>query len=197
MLDESGHFTKKGSRKFLDSVAGYISYLSREKDARQFSQPIITSVNVPLSRSSIDYKKAADIEAQFVDKISEVSSEISEINQWMNEKKKEIAARKRDVKNECKGLKKEKRAECLEKIKKQIDELNDELFKQKMIADDGKEDVKAKLKELRKQKKTLMDREMTDYSQEGILRNKCIKKNKDDDDDERNSRRGDKVNSRD
>jgi superfamily II DNA or RNA helicase len=197
MLDESGHFTKKGSRKFLDSVAGYISYLSREKDARQFSQPIITSVNVPLSRSSIDYKKAADIEAQFVDKISEVSSEISEINQWMNEKKKEIAARKRDVKNECKGLKKEKRAECLEKIKKQIDELNDELFKQKMIADDGKEDVKAKLKELRKQKKTLMDREMTDYSQEGILRNKCIKKNKDDDDDERNSRRGDKENSRD
>jgi hypothetical protein len=43
-LDDDGKFTKKGRTKFLDDIAGYISYLNREKDARQFSQPIIETI---------------------------------------------------------------------------------------------------------------------------------------------------------
>lgn len=43
-LDDDGHFTRSGRATFLDDIAGHISYLNREKDARQFSQPIIQHV---------------------------------------------------------------------------------------------------------------------------------------------------------
>jgi len=45
---DSGKFSAPGQKQYLDDVAGYVSYLNREKDARQFSQPIIHHVNVPL-----------------------------------------------------------------------------------------------------------------------------------------------------
>jgi hypothetical protein len=47
-LDARGEFTARGREKYLDEIAGHISYLNREKDARQFSQPIIHHVNVPI-----------------------------------------------------------------------------------------------------------------------------------------------------
>jgi hypothetical protein len=47
-LDEDGNFTVKGQNKYLDNIAGMISYLNREKDARQFSQPQIQKVAVPI-----------------------------------------------------------------------------------------------------------------------------------------------------
>ena len=47
-LNKEGGFTSRGQLKFLDDIAGYISYLNREKDARQFSQPRIKKVMVPM-----------------------------------------------------------------------------------------------------------------------------------------------------
>jgi hypothetical protein len=47
-LDEDGKFSVKGEKHFLDDIAGHISYLNREKDARQFSQPILKRVMVPI-----------------------------------------------------------------------------------------------------------------------------------------------------
>ena len=47
-LDNEGHFTDDGEKKYLNKIAGYISYLNREKDARQFSQPEIYKVSVPI-----------------------------------------------------------------------------------------------------------------------------------------------------
>ena len=43
-LDDNGYFKTAGLHKFRDEIAGHISYLNREKDARQFSQPVITTV---------------------------------------------------------------------------------------------------------------------------------------------------------
>jgi hypothetical protein len=48
-LNEEGHFTQKGEHEFLDNIAGHISYLNREKDARQFAQPIVKRVLVPIA----------------------------------------------------------------------------------------------------------------------------------------------------
>jgi hypothetical protein len=48
-LNEEGHFTQKGEHEYLDNIAGHISYLNREKDARQFSQPIVKRVLVPVA----------------------------------------------------------------------------------------------------------------------------------------------------
>jgi len=47
-LDESGKFSENGQAKYLDDIAGYVSYLNREKDARQFSQPIVKTISPPL-----------------------------------------------------------------------------------------------------------------------------------------------------
>ena len=45
-LDRTGHFTGVGRTRFLNDIAGYISYLNREKDARSFAQPIVKFVKV-------------------------------------------------------------------------------------------------------------------------------------------------------
>ena len=47
-LDEHGRFTPSGETKYLNDIAGYVSYLNREKDARQFAQPIIRFVTAPI-----------------------------------------------------------------------------------------------------------------------------------------------------
>ena len=56
-LNEEGHFTKKGHDDFLDVIAGHISYLNREKDARQFSQPIIKKINIPIAKETKEIEK--------------------------------------------------------------------------------------------------------------------------------------------
>jgi hypothetical protein len=47
-LNSDGGFTSTGRERFLDDIAGHISYLNREKDARQFSQPRVKRVMVPI-----------------------------------------------------------------------------------------------------------------------------------------------------
>jgi hypothetical protein len=47
-LDENGRFTEGGRKDFLDIISGHISYLNREKDARQFAQPVIKNIEVPM-----------------------------------------------------------------------------------------------------------------------------------------------------
>jgi len=47
-LNDEGKFSAKGEKKYLNDIAGHISYLNREKDARQFSQPEIYKVPVPI-----------------------------------------------------------------------------------------------------------------------------------------------------
>jgi len=50
-LDANGRFTDRGRVQYLNDIAGHISYLNREGDARQFSQPNVKMVNVPMVRS--------------------------------------------------------------------------------------------------------------------------------------------------
>ena len=51
---EEGAFTAKGEEKYLNDIAGHISYLNREKDARQFAQPRLKSVVVPLVSPKVE-----------------------------------------------------------------------------------------------------------------------------------------------
>lgn len=48
-LDNNGKFTKQGLQHFQDKISGYISYLNRSQDARNFSHPVIKNVFAPLS----------------------------------------------------------------------------------------------------------------------------------------------------
>jgi hypothetical protein len=56
-LDEMGHFTGPGQNRYLDDIAGYVSYLNREKDARQFAQPILNFVTPPIFENPEDLMK--------------------------------------------------------------------------------------------------------------------------------------------
>jgi hypothetical protein len=48
LTEGTGKFSEPGMKQYLDDIAGYVSYLNREKDARQFAQPIIHQIRVPL-----------------------------------------------------------------------------------------------------------------------------------------------------
>ena len=48
-MDETGNFSKEGIRKYMDDIAGQISYLNREADPSQFAQPVFADIVVPLS----------------------------------------------------------------------------------------------------------------------------------------------------
>jgi hypothetical protein len=47
--NKTGTFTKEGKDIFLNQVSGLVSYLDRGSDAREFAQPKIELVNVPMS----------------------------------------------------------------------------------------------------------------------------------------------------
>lgn len=52
-LDMSYKFTDEGSVKYLDSISGYISYLNREKDIRQFAYPVYYQVDAYMSKKQL------------------------------------------------------------------------------------------------------------------------------------------------
>jgi len=58
-LDMEGHFSEQSRRMFLDKIAGHVSYLNREKDARQFSQPRIQYIMTPVVQN-VDKLLAVD-----------------------------------------------------------------------------------------------------------------------------------------
>ena len=49
-LTDTNKFTDDGAVKYLDNIAGYISYLNREKDVRQFAYPVFYEVKTLMSK---------------------------------------------------------------------------------------------------------------------------------------------------
>jgi hypothetical protein len=56
-LDDKSNFTDKGAELYLNNISGYISYLNRERDARQFAYPIFYNVIVSLSEKNKELLK--------------------------------------------------------------------------------------------------------------------------------------------
>lgn len=83
-LDEHGRFTPEGEKKYLDAIAGHVSYLNREKDARQFAQPIIKYVKTPL----LDIDDAMRYDTGYTRAI--MDSEIMHIREKIDEENKKI-----------------------------------------------------------------------------------------------------------
>jgi hypothetical protein len=93
-LNDEGLFTEQGRNAFLDEIAGYISYLNREKDARQFSQPIIKEIKVPLINEKDEYlidtfdkEYTKDL---FEGNIKELKTEIDEISKTIDDDLKDL-----------------------------------------------------------------------------------------------------------
>jgi hypothetical protein len=81
-LDNYGRFTEEGEVKYLDKIAGHISYLNRERDARQFSQPIVKFVTSSLIKdSNMDMLKKYDkqyVRQYFTSDVNNLKEQITE-----------------------------------------------------------------------------------------------------------------------
>ena len=177
-VDEDGKFTNKTSLKFIDSITGYISYLSREKDARQFSQPVISYVEVPLSRTEFDSEKVDKLKSDFKEKLDNAKTEMINTNNEFISYKKIVSENKQLAKKKCTQLKKQEKKDCLENVQIEMDQLNDSLFDKKEETDKKKASIKDNVSKIRKEMRSILQDITEDRSQEGIIENKCIKKQK-------------------
>ena len=79
-LDSNGLFRPETKAGFMDRVGGYVSYLNREGDPTNFSQPIYHTIKVDLApTNSVDLKKGlADCQQQFGSEVQQYQSELQE-----------------------------------------------------------------------------------------------------------------------
>ena len=144
-LNEEGRFTEMGERKYLDNIAGYVSYLNREKDARQFSQPIVKFVNTPLVD---DIKEVMKLDKKLVRE--KASEEINDLNQQIEENNKEIdneiksinANKLAFLKNKCNTYEGKSKKSCEKIVREHIKNIVAE-------AKEGIQSIKERIKELR------------------------------------------------
>ena len=79
-LDINGLFRPETKAGFMDRVCGYVSYLNREGDPTNFSQPIYHTIKVDLAPSkSVDLKKGLeDCQQQFGNEVKKYQSELQQ-----------------------------------------------------------------------------------------------------------------------
>ncbi len=90
-LKEDGSFSETGRKRFLDDIAGHISYLNREKDARQFSQPVVHNIMVPFN----DKKMIRSFDKQLVSRTNDLET---------NKLKTDIATKAYELEEHFKGF---------------------------------------------------------------------------------------------
>jgi|UniRef100_A0A6C0JR82 superfamily II DNA or RNA helicase len=117
-LDENGIFTNEGAKEYLDNMAGYISYLNREKDVRNFAYPIFYNIDVKISEQDKKIKTLKNdlaIEQENVEKIK---------NELENADKKNKKPIKEKIVNHNKKVK---------EMKKRLKELTEKDYSQETI----------------------------------------------------------------
>lgn len=177
-LDKSTlEFTTKGLNKFKEAIVGRISYLNRTKDIRQFTQPVIHNINVPIS-------KPADL-SSFINEIADFENALSESKEIkLGDVKKELINEIEKIYNipiaDCdKLLKVIEKKTCVSQLKKEIKvekEKADE--KARLKVQDAKIKI-IKIKEnIKIKKKDMKEAKKNDGSIMTVLNKKCFKKKK-------------------
>ena len=113
-LDEHGYFTKAGLKSFQDDVSGYISYLNRSQDARNFAYPVIQNVSVNMTSEKMEFKEnSAKISKPSREHIKEVKAEVRELKKAQ----KQFNNKNKDAVKECKERVKEEFRDKMEELK--------------------------------------------------------------------------------
>jgi superfamily II DNA or RNA helicase len=179
-LTPYGKFSRKGSRRFLDAVAGHISYLNRERDARQFSQPRVVPVIVQLTapEGNID---VTEVKEHYKTQIDTLKKELSEVKKEHKEKKKEarkeLNQQKKEIKERCKGLRGNNRKECLEQVEADLEALVQE-FDERTKASGNPDELKSQIDDLRTEQKEILKKVKDDASQMSVIHEKCMQTEK-------------------
>lgn len=171
-LDGNGKFTHEGTIRFLDNITGHISYLNREKDARQFSYPIYENVIVPMTRSERAMKQeelkiATTQHDELENNVVQGQTAIKLAKKRAREDLKKLNA-------ECAKLKMitEKKA-CKEEVTAQMSKFERELLSDLEARVENDKSLLGNIKQrIRSLKKSLKDKK-ADYSQEAALEVRC------------------------
>jgi superfamily II DNA or RNA helicase len=169
-LDDDGAFTTQGKRKFLDDIAGYISYVNREKDARQFAYPKHHRVIVAMSRSQTILHRQHQVELQ--NRIKDL--DVPGAEKRFNDAKKDDAERIRELKARCKGLPKADRPECENELQAFKDASVRRLETLRNALQEVKDNVADMKKAIAFEKKANKNEGKEDASQEYFLLEKCL-----------------------
>lgn len=106
-LDETSKFTDKGAEKYLNDIAGYISYLNRDRDVRNFAYPVFYNMDANVSKSNKLNEIKDDIEIE-TNKLNENEEKLKSADKKdKKELKEKIKEHKLNIKNFKKELKKE------------------------------------------------------------------------------------------
>jgi hypothetical protein len=173
-LNPDGTFSKRGSRVYLDDVAGHISYLNRERDARQFAQPVITPVMVPLSRSPDGASSIDNVKEQLKEALATIKEFMTGIKNSIKEEKKQLTSDKKTAKERCKSLKGKEKKECLEEVETEISLLEQEHIDRKAELEKELLAKKLETSKLRKETQEQLKKAKDDQSQMGVISAKCV-----------------------
>lgn len=158
--------TFKNPLGFMSLLSGYISYLNRSGDVRQFAQPVITKINVPISPKTTDGLN--DVMDLYNASMKEIETSNVKIDLFVEKAKQ----RKEEYKIELGKLTKKKDKDAFT-LKFKTDEKN---LKETNLNPLNKIilDEKEKMKVFQKQIKSIKEDIEQDFSQERILKNKCL-----------------------
>lgn len=107
-LDDNGFFTKTGLAKYRNDISGYISYLNRSQDARNFAHPVLENVLVDMTVTMVKEKQKP------------LAKELKRMQQEIKEYQAEVKAFEQQVKAHGRGNqaeRKKKKKECTDEVK--------------------------------------------------------------------------------
>ena len=111
-LTDDGTFTKRGLSKYQNSVSGYISYLNRSQDARNFAHPVIENVLVPMSLT-LKEKPAKHLDKE----VKDIAQKIRDLKNDIRVEKKSLQENIRENRSKCMVSQKQKVGACNESVK--------------------------------------------------------------------------------
>ena len=172
-LDEKGDI--KNPKFVIDLMSGYISYLNREQDIRQFANPIVHSIDVPLSESdAVDKKRQIDVYAKESDESNRI---IQKTKIEMRELKDKVKKQQDILMEKCKKIKdKDEKIHCKQEVQIAVEHFKNNLMNDKNERIDlHEEKIKSLKPKIQKLNYDMKHYKESDLSQERALNEKCFK----------------------
>lgn len=170
-LNDNGQFTPRGKTEFLDGITGYVSYLNREKDAREFATPVFHDVYVPMTRSP--KTKLIGALAELRKQIYNHERDIERVREARDRISAKIRADNAVLMQKCKGVLPSNREACEEQLTQSLKSYEQRLQEG---VDEQEKGAQRKLI-MAKAKESLLDNALksrsSDVSQEGALEYRC------------------------
>lgn len=103
-LDENtSKFTDKGAEEYLNDISGYISYLNRDRDVRNFAYPVFYNIDANISKSN----NIQNVKENIVNETEKLNENEEKLKTADKKDKKEIKEKIKNNKLNIKNYKKE------------------------------------------------------------------------------------------